>query len=697
MNKYPNTKLRILALDCEVTKIPHHQPWDSKAYLCSWCLEESIFNTDKSVSNPNTSGVSKVYFFNPSQESHEAMLKEIQEKIDKAQLLVFHNAKFDLSWLIKCGIKFQHKPVWCTMIGEYVLYGQNPNIKLSLNACASRRNMGSKVDAMADFWNNGYETDQIPLDLHEKYVKQDVHLTKQIFEAQYYQLKRAKSYKIAWLTMQISKFLAETEFSGLYFNVRKAKDFVVKYQQEVEQLQQQMFDLVGFEFSTRSATQLEAVMYGGTIKKEVQELVAKQRKNGTYRVYTRKGTMLISVGLDFIPHEYTMSAKTGKYSTGKKARDLVKPTNETQKKFLELLSKITANQKFISTLSSAKEHTSELIDNTEEKGLISKVDSCGRLHPQFNQVVTRTGRLSSSNPNGQNFPRGNTSPIKTLIESTEGFIINADLSQIEWRNAACLSRDKLMMDELWQGFDVHSDRARRSFVGEGVCESSKEFKQARQNSKIFNFRMIYGGTAKAFFYDGAMPDFPLKKYEEIVQDFYKKYSTLREWQVNNFKLLNKQKYLRNPTGRILYFNYNSDPDQGAVGYSQQQVCNYPVQSFSTDCMLIAMYYINKRLHEGNFKCKKLLQVHDSIVLDCPPDEIFAVSQICVEEMRRIPERIRTYFGFDMGIPISCEVAVGPNYGSLPIEFKPEQITRETFFNISVVGLLTKWIKNLSLK
>ena len=678
-------------LDSEATKLPHSEPWDSKAYICSWCMESGEIDTP----DTHMQDTSTVWLFNHVSEPirpHKKMLAEMQARIDKADLLVFHNAKFDLAWLLHMGIKFDHKDVWCTMLGDYMLYGQNPDVALNMNACAKRRRLGQKVGDMADFWDNGFETDEIPFDVHDKYVRQDVHLTKQLFLRQYNELKKAGVDKIAYFAMQLTKMLARMEYNGLYFDAKEAKKYGVEYKEKVAVLRKDMQTLAGVPFSHKSSVQMETVMYGGTLKKEVQELVAKQRKDGTFRVYTRKAIMEYDYpGLGFEPSDQSFSKKTGRYSTGKKARALLKASTPKQKDFIKLLNDVSVTQKVVSTLIGSDEADD---DETNDKGLVSKVDKRSRLHPRFNQTVTRTGRLSSSNPNGQNFPRSGTSPIKKLIKSQLGYIVNADLSQIEWRNAGCLSRDPIMCEELWHNFDVHTDRAKRSFGGDKLDSHSKEFKAMRQASKTFNFRMIYGGTAKAFFYDGNMPDFPLQKYEEIVQDFYKKYKGLRAWQLANKRLLDKQKYLRSPSGRVLTFKNNTNPDDGPLGYSPQQVCNYPVQSFSTDCMLVAMYEVYKTLTALNLKSQVILQVHDSLVFDCPPEEVWIVSNICTKAFESIPQLIKKYFDYDMGIPITCEVAIGKTYGDLKTEFKASEVTYGTINSFVMFDMLTDKLKSL---
>lgn len=637
---------------------------------------------------------SEVWLFNHVSEpirNHADMVKEIQRRVDAAEMLIMHNAKFDLAWLIHMGIDITETPVWCTMLGEYVLYGQRKDISKSLNACAARRKLGSKHDAMAEFWEQGYETDEIPWDIHNKYVRQDVHLTKHLFLEQYPQLLQAKLGTIAKISSELTKMLAQMEYDGTAFDAKEALAYADTYKVQIDKQTVLLKEVAGVDFNPGSAPQLNAVMFGGWIKRDVMELVARPLKGDRFKIYTRKGVSLERVNLGFKPHESTMSKKTLKYSTGAKARELLRPANEQQRLFLETLGDISKSQKVVSTICGGQNDLGEY-----ETGLVTKVDSKGFIHPSFNQAVTITARLSSSNPNGQNLPRGSTSPIKKCIKSVLGYIVNVDLSQIEWRNAACLSRDKTMMDELWQDFDVHSDRARRSFGGETLDSHSKAFKAMRQASKTFNFRMIYGGTARAFFLDGKMPDFPLKKYEEIVQDFYDKYSRLREWQLENHELVKKQHYLRAVSGRILTFKYNTNPDDGAIGYSLQAVCNYPVQSFSADCMQLAMYIFYKKFTRLkkllNLKTKIRLQVHDSLVFDCPEEEVYLISKVCSDVFTSIPDLVKQYFDFDMGIPIACEVSLGRTYGDLYDEVKSKDVSKETFNSIFLMYKIADAIK-----
>ena len=582
-------------------------------------------------------------------------------------MLVFHNAKYDLNIMRHMGLNFEGKTIWCTMICDYLLHGQNTSISYSLNAVAARYGLGQKVDEMAEYWNNGYETDQIPWDLHQTYLRQDVNLTHLIFQKQFPQVKKTGLSNVAWLSMELSRVLSDMESTGIPFDKDGAEKYVDEYSSKLENLDRQIFDIAGQEFKVSSSDQLSAIMYGGKIKREVQELVARARKNGTFRISTRKAVYEQTVkGLGFTPEESAKSKKTGKASTGKKALMWLRWETPEQERMLQLLSERSNAQKVYSTLWS---------DNNETSGLIRQIGVDGRIHPSFNQTFTRTGRLSSSNPNSQNFPRGNTSPLKKLIRSKRGYILNADLSQIEWRTAAALSEDSLMCDEINHGFDVHTDSAQRFFDAKGDT-TTKAFKKVRTTAKIFNFRMLYNGKPKAFFYDPTMPRFPLAKWKKIVPGFYEKYHELRDWQLNNEKIVNIQNYLRNPSGRFLTFDYNTEDDEKPTGYNLNAICNYPVQSISADLMFLAMITIYRKVKASGAKADLLMQVHDSLVWDVAPEDVFRVGRICEDVFDSLPRLSREFFGWDIPVVLEGEVGLGLDYGTMLEEYKTHQFTQE---------------------
>lgn len=274
--------------------------------------------------------------------------------------------------------------------------------------------------------------------------------------------------------------------------------------------------------------------------------------------------------------------------------------------------------------------------------------------------------------NGQNFPRGGTSPIKTFFKSKQGVIINLDLAQIEWRIAAELSRDPVMLHELDTGLDIHADNAIR-FFGAGQYErGSKEFKKVRTAAKTMSFRLLYGGSAEGFYRDQRMPDYSLKRWREIVNAFYAKYQGLKRWQDENAQIAAARGYLRNPSGRVLTFD--EEVRNGIESVDVKQVKNYPVQSASSDIMYLGMVKFIERVVELGLKANLILQVHDSMVWDCPVEEAEVLCREGIKLFRSLPQLAKEYFGWDIVVPLTGDCEVGYDYGNTK-EIKEEDMDK----------------------
>lgn len=159
-----------------------------------------------------------------------------------------------------------------------------------------------------------------------------------------------------------------------------------------------------------------------------------------------------------------------------------------------------------------------------------------------------------------------------------------------------------------------------------------------------------------------MPNFSLKKWEKIVENFYLKYKGLHAWQKTNYKEVCKQGQIINPTGRILKF----DKKKGKDGwqYKWAEVCNYPVQSLATaDIIPLWMCYVYKDICQYP-DIKFIMQVHDEIVLDCPQEYVDMTAKACYTNCIRLPEYIEKFFGFNFNVLLSADVKVGDSWASV---------------------------------
>lgn len=239
-------------------------------------------------------------------------------------------------------------------------------------------------------------------------------------------------------------------------------------------------------------------------------------------------------------------------------------------------------------------------------------------------------------------------------------MLNVDLSQIEFRIAAAVSGDATMIKEVQDGVDVHTDNAIKIF---GADPGSPGFSEVRTTAKIVTFRLLYGGTAYGFYMDQKMPNYSLEKWEDIVNKIHAKYPGLASWQKENIKFMKKNGYLRTPSGRFLGFALKDNKD-GSKSYSKRDACNYPVQSMSADTMYIAMCVFYDKLKEYGCKSKIVLQVHDSMVLDCKKEEVPLLSHIAVEVFEDLPKYLEEYFGWSITVPLTGDCEFGESYGAV---------------------------------
>lgn len=233
-------------------------------------------------------------------------------------------------------------------------------------------------------------------------------------------------------------------------------------------------------------------------------------------------------------------------------------------------------------------------------------------------------------------------------------LVEVDFKQLEWRVAALLSQDKVMIQELWDGIDIHTTNAELFF-------GSKEH---RQECKIFNFRMIFRGSAYAFYMDRKMPDFSLRKWEGVVDDFWNKYSGLdnkhKEW----IDTVRRTGELHMPTGAYFKFNKELKKD-GAYDYKPSMICNYPVQNTSALIVYSTLAEIKKNLKEIQASSvKTVLTVHDSGIWDVDKKVLDPTLKILYNAFIESGKIFENRFKIPVNVPLGGDVKVGNSWGEM---------------------------------
>lgn len=232
-------------------------------------------------------------------------------------------------------------------------------------------------------------------------------------------------------------------------------------------------------------------------------------------------------------------------------------------------------------------------------------------------------------------------------------IVNCDAKALEIYCAAYLSRDKIMMQELWDGADMHSANQLAFNL------------PSRLIAKVLNFRILYGGSAYSFANDPDFTDVSTseKYWAKKIDAFYNKYTGLRDWHTKIVQEAMQTGQLVMPTGRVYKFEPKRD-FKGELKAPETIIKNYPVQGLGADLMSIARVSFYRRFKDVNINGVLVNTVHDSIVVDCNQSEVGQVAKLFHSVFADIPTNFKRLFGVEFDIPLKCEVSVGNNMKEL---------------------------------
>lgn len=370
---------KYLVIDVETTISNKGNPFDETNKLCYIGLLNSS---------------SHIYNIEYDNEPYGNKLNEVQKEIDDSEILVGFNIKFDLHWIRKYRLNFMDKRIWDCQLVHFILTGQQ-NPYPSLNSVAEYYGLGSKLDVVAtEYWANKIDTPNIPKDILENYLEQDLNLTKQIYFKQLEELKQNPSLiKLISLHNQDLLVLQEMEFNGLLFNEEKSNVLAEETEQHVDKLDNFLFQFHNCPgFNPSSNDHLSAFLYGGFIS------LRRRVACGVFKTGSKSGQVKerweeyqVEFPRLFTPLKGSELQKEGFWSTDEATLKSLKGSWKAREAREILLFRSTLEKRL----------------TTYYRGLTNLIKEMNWetnvLHGQLNQCVARTGRLSSSKPNLQNF------------------------------------------------------------------------------------------------------------------------------------------------------------------------------------------------------------------------------------------------------------------------------------------------------
>jgi DNA polymerase I-like protein with 3'-5' exonuclease and polymerase domains len=621
-----------------------------------------------------------------------------KDVLKDATYVVAHNAKFDVAWLREVGIDCRSKII-DTMINEYIL-NKGIRDKLSLKALAEKYDVTRKDDSLADAFKQGLNYSDMSKEDQTTYLYYDIVATAEVFERQEALFKKNSNMSLIPIRDLMCEFcdvLTDIERSGMAIDTnvmhKVDHDYQIEQAELTEYLNNTVKKLVGdTPINLSSPEQLSQVIYSYKLTnkktwREVMNIGVDARGKPKRRPKMMESGFVKCIDECFTPTLKTQAKRclfcrgtggTQKYkkdgtpyknitkcvecnATGFVYKDLseiaglkINPVIalsasggfKTDKHTLVELERGQSNpevKKFLNSLirlSAIDTYRSSFIEGIF-KNMVNSTDNI--LHANFNQCTTATGRLSSSNPNLQNMPKGKLFPVRKAFVSRfkDGQLLEVDYSQLEFRVAGILARDEKIKKEVEEGFDVHS------YTAKVLTENGEP--TDRGSAKASTFRPLYGGTQGTF------------AQRVYFQEFFGKYSGVFDWHERLQDEAIQNETITTATGRQFKFPNVYRTKQGKASV-KTQIVNYPVQSVATaDIVPLGVIMLHKQLRERNLKSLVINTVHDSVVVDCHPDEIEEVKQVASVCLVKAQDEAEKRFGLDKFIPLEVEMSIGKNW------------------------------------
>ncbi len=397
------------------------------------------------------------------------------------------------------------------------------------------------------------------------------------------------------IEMPLLPVLAGMEMTGVVLDTDAIESTGRLFMERLEQLENEIYELAGHPFTITSPRQVGEVLFG--------ELQLAQKVKKT---------------------------KTGQYSTSEEELEKLKSKHP-------IVEKILQHRGLKKLLSTYIEALPKLIN-----------PQTGHIHTSFNQAVTATGRLSSSNPNLQNIPirDDDGKEIRRTFVPEPGYVFfSADYSQIELRIMAHLSGDANLVEAFRLGNDIHAATAAKIFK-KPLEEVTKD---ERRKAKTANFGIIYGISAF-----GLAERMGVSRTEakELIENYFLTYPAVKEYMDKSIDLARDRGYILTDFGRRRYLSDINSANSVVRGYAERNAINAPIQGTAADIIKMAMIRIAERMRREGVKSKMILQVHDELNFSVLPEELDTIRKIVVEEMES---------AYTMQVPLVAECGVGENW------------------------------------
>ena len=539
----------------------------------------------------------EAYYIPIPPERNEALnvVKLFQEAYaNESTLKIGHNIKYDMIVLKQYGINIGG-PMFDTMIADYVLMPERNHKMDTLAEVYLKYRTIHYEDVVGSGKQQKTMRELPPKDIAD-YAAEDADITLKLKHILSPELKARKLDKLfEEIEMPLVRVLARMEMNGVRIDTDALKDTSTLFTQRMLEIENDIRQVAGQELNISSPKQIGELLF------DKLHLMERPRKT-----------------------------KTGQYVTDEATLQALKSKHKVVEQILEY----RGYKKLLSTYIDA---LPQLIN-----------ERTGHIHTSYNQAVTSTGRLSSSNPNLQNIPvrDDNGKEVRKAFIPDDGeFFFSADYSQIELRLMAHMSGDHNMLEDFNSGHDIHQATAAKIFK----CPIQEVTPDMRRKAKTANFGIIYGISAFGL---AERMDVSRTEAKELIDEYFATYPGVKAYMEASIEKARKLKYTETLYGRQCQVPGIDEHNAVVRGYAERNAINAPIQGTAADIIKIAMIRIDRKLQELGLRSKMILQVHDELNFSVVPEEREVLQQLVITEMQNATQ---------LSVPLIADCGLGKNW------------------------------------
>ncbi|MFM8596690.1 MAG: DNA polymerase I [Flavobacteriales bacterium] len=509
---------------------------------------------------------------------------------------IAHNMKYDLKVLQRYGIRLEG-PLFDTMIAQYLI---NPESKQGMDFLATYYLNYQPISIEALIGkkgkNQGNMADLQPEEISD-YACEDADITFQLKQLLEPEIQKPHLHHLFYeMEMPLVTVLKDIEHEGIAIDTAALSSFSKELDERLIELDEQIKDLAGEAFNIDSPKQLGEILF------EKLKISSKAKKT-----------------------------KTGQYAT---SEDVLQK-HEHDHAIIPLILEYRQLRKLKSTY----------VDPLPT--LCDRLD--GRIHTNFMQTVTATGRLSSNNPNLQNIPvrtaKGREIRRAFVARSADFQLMAVDYSQIELRIIAALAEDQNMIEAFKNGHDIHAATAAKVFH----TTISEVTREQRSAAKAVNFGIIYGQSAF-----GLAQNLQISRTEakQIIDAYFEQYTSIKTYMEKVIAQAREHGYVETIMKRRRYLPDIHSANAVVRGFAERNAINAPIQGSAADIIKMAMVAVHEAMSKANLKSKMILQVHDELVFDVHHQEVDQMQKLVKEAMES---------AVDLTVPMEVEMKLAANW------------------------------------